>query len=412
MDKLKPYLLKIKQHHFWVLILMAILALFYAWSTGTAELENSFKKNKSSIDRQFSALKNKSKSRGGENFPNDKWIKKRRELTEKLKTNGQSALKNIHSVQREAQTWPQTLHPDSKVEIAENRWTQETVADYIDATREEIDRFRVMLGAADGPDEAGIFWDGTDFNHLKQSINEEEIKAEKDCKKFQQIVWVYGALLRAIAETNAGSKDPFNLPIYAIKDTAVFQEASENIDESAWIVREDTPVIEKKDGKKKSSRVSGKRSVSKKPPAKFQPDLRSMISKTISLDGYNVIAFRIKVRMQVDFLEPLLRSLANARIPMILEGVRFVHKPSLEVVKQPKPFSSRRQITKQSKSEISGAKSQQEKESAEKPAETDERGTLVEIWGFAYLARGISGPPPADASAEFKQQHKIRTVSK
>ena len=75
MEKLKPYLLKIQQHHFWILIVVAIVALFYAWSAGTAELEKSFKKNKSSIDRQFADLKNKSKSRGGGDFPNDKWIR-------------------------------------------------------------------------------------------------------------------------------------------------------------------------------------------------------------------------------------------------------------------------------------------------------------------------------------------------
>ena len=46
MEKLKPYLLKIQQHHFWILIVIAIVARFYAWSAGTAELEKSFQKNK------------------------------------------------------------------------------------------------------------------------------------------------------------------------------------------------------------------------------------------------------------------------------------------------------------------------------------------------------------------------------
>ena len=49
MDKLKPYLLTVKKYHFWILIFVAVAALFYAWGTGTAELEGSFKKNKSNI---------------------------------------------------------------------------------------------------------------------------------------------------------------------------------------------------------------------------------------------------------------------------------------------------------------------------------------------------------------------------
>ena len=302
MEKLKPYLLKIRQYHFWILALVAIVVLFYAWSTGTAEIKKSFSKNKSSINRQFADLKSKSKSRGGENFPNDKWVKKRRELTEELKINGARAWKNVIDAQRSAQTWPKTLHPDSKTEIEEDRWTDATVADYKDAAKEEIVRFRTLLDAADDPDDSGILWNEVDYNNLKQSINDKDIAAEDDCKMFQQILWVYEALVVAIQQTNAGAEDPFDLPVHSIKDTAVFQEASENIDETAWKLEEDLPVREiKKTGGKKGKKIT--------PPANFQSQqLRTTIGKTVALDGYDVIAFRIQVRMQIRFLDILIEN--------------------------------------------------------------------------------------------------------
>ena len=411
MEKLKPYLLKIQQHHFWILIVVAIVALFYAWSAGTAELEKSFKKNKSSIDRQFADLKNKSKSRGGGDFPNDKWIEKRRELTGELTANGKLALKNIRDVQGKAQTWPQTLHPDSKIEIEEDRWTADTVADYIDAASEEIDRFRIMLDAADGPDDAGIFWNEADFNDLKQSVNTKDIQAEKDCKMFQQILWVYEALVIAIQQTNAGAKDSFDLPIYTIKDTAVFQEASESIDETAWMVREDIPDIEaKKAGKKTRAKTRAKTGGKKKSPVKFQPTLRTIIGKPVNLEGYDVIAFRLQVRMQIDFLESLLRSLANTPIPMVLEGIRFRHISALEVVESAKPEIGRRTSRRGRNAQ---AANQKKKDVTEKVDENTELGSLVELWGFAYLAKVDSGVSDAsDEGQATRTRHVDLTVSK
>lgn len=408
MDKLKPYLLKIKQYHFWGLILVAMAILFYAWSAGTAELENSFKRNKSSIERQFADLNNKSRSRGGAKFPNDKWISKRRELTEKLTSNGELALRNIKEVQKEAQKWPQTLHPDSKAEINENRWTSETVADYIDAAREEIDRFRTMLDTANGPDDAGIFWDEIDFKNLKQSINDKDIKAEKDCKTFQQILWVYDALVAAIQQTNADAEDRFDLPIFAIKDTAVFQEAAESIDETAWMVGEDAPVTENKQvDKKKSSKTVRKKSA-KKPPPKFQPQLRTMIEKPINVDGYSVIAFRVRIRMQIEYLGSFLRFLANSPFPMILEGIRFQHKPSLQVVKTAKPETAGRTSRRGRGSRGTPTQTTQtKKEDSLTMEEKNERGTLVELWGFAYLAEDVSETVPKTASARLENNETV-----
>ena len=394
MEKLKPYLLKIRQYHFWILALVAIVVLFYAWSTGTAEIEKSFSKNKSSINRQFADLKSKSKSRGGENFPNDKWVKKRRELTEELKINGARAWKNVLDAQRSAQTWPKTLHPDSKTEIEEDRWTDATVADYKDAAKEEIVRFRTLLDAADDPDDSGILWNEVDYNNLKQSINDKDIAAEDDCKMFQQILWVYEALVVAIQQTNAGAEDPFDLPVHSIKDTAVFQEASENIDETAWKLEEDLPVREiKKTGGKKGKKIT--------PPANFQSQqLRTTIGKPVALDGYDVIAFRIQVRMRIRFLEALLRSLANSPIPMIIEGIRFQQAPELKGVATEKPEASRRS----SRARRGNRKADPPKKTSdEKSTEMPGRGTLVEIWGFAYLVEIDPSAGEEDLSAQKNQ---------
>ena len=125
------------------------------------------------------------------------------------------------------------------------------------------------------------------------------------------------------------------------------------------------------------------------------------------LDGYDVIAFRLQVRMQIDFLESLLRSLANTPIPMVLEGIRFRHTPALEVVKTAKPEIGRRTSRRARNSQSLNSK---KKDVAEAVDENAELGTLVEIWGYAYLAKRDSDVSGESQAGETK--HIDQTVLK
>ena len=92
---------------------------------------------------------------------------------------------------------------------------------------------------------------------------------------------------------------------------------------------------------------------------------------------------------------------------MILEGIRFRHKPSLEVVKTAKPETTRRTSRRGRGSR--GNTTQTKKEDAQTTKDDNERGTLVELWGFAYLAKGVSGTVPETASDQLENN---KTVAK
>ena len=89
--------------------------------------------------------------------------------------------------------------------------------------------------------------------------------------------------------------------------------------------------------------------------------------------------------MQIDFLESLLRSLANTPIPMVLEGIRFRHMPALEVVKSAKPEIGRRTSRRGRNAQ---AANQKKKGVTETVDENTELGSLVEIWGFGLSCEG------------------------
>ena len=73
MEKLKPTLKKIKQHHFWVLILLATVVVLYCWNASVAEMEKVFKSNKIAVKTQFTNLKTQSQR---PEFPNEEWVEK------------------------------------------------------------------------------------------------------------------------------------------------------------------------------------------------------------------------------------------------------------------------------------------------------------------------------------------------
>lgn len=404
MEKLKLYLFKIYQHHFWVLILVAIAILFYGWNVGTGEMKRSFDKNQGSIKRLFSDLSSKSKSRAGNNFPNENWVQKRQKLTVELKENGAKAWESVLGRQRSIQSWPEDLHELSKKEILEDDWGEETIADYKRIVPQEIARLRTILGVKESTNDPGVGWNQEDYDSLEAGVG--DIREEKDCKVFQQVLWIYEALAVAIQQTNQGATDPYRLPVESIEATAASKGAAENINESAWKVAEEPPVKEKipEAGRGKSRNIASKKKKRAPSSVSIQKPLKEEIDEPISVDGYDVIAFRLKVRMQIGFLQSLLRALANSPVPLVIEGLRFKQTPELTVVEQKKPKRGRTgsQLTRR-------RREPEEKTLAETTQESTEYGTLVEIWGFAYLVK-IDDPPVEDEQSVQKFRKTLPTA--
>ncbi|MDG2206724.1 MAG: hypothetical protein P8K78_02355 [Pirellulales bacterium] len=390
MEKLKPYLVKIKQHHVWVLFLVATAVLFYAWSSGAAKIKKDFKSNQAKIKSQFASIDKQSKSRGGNNFPNESWIESREKLTNQITQSGTKAWDIVKESQAGVQSWPASLHEQSLVEIEQDDWNDETISDYQRIVGDEIQQLRVIVDAVDTPDKPGVLWNVDDYKNLEGSLS--SIKNESDCKTFQQVLWIYQALVRAIQQTNEGTSDRFDLPIFAIEDTASFLEVANAIGEQDWLLEFDAEVVKKEQPQGRKSAKSKKDKQKKTVSSWKQEQIRQSIesaSKSNKVDGFSVVPFRLKVRMELSSLESFLRSLSNSPIPLIIEGMRFEHHSALKTI-APK-VTSRGGRRRGSRSQVpSGRGKQNAERNGEKDTASAGRGTLIEIWGFAYLVEKVS----------------------
>ena len=249
---------------------------------------------------------------------------------------------------------------------------------------DEIQQLRVIVDAVDTPDKPGVLWNIDDYKNLEGSLS--SIKDESDCKTFQQVLWIYQALVRAIQHTNEGTSDRFDLPIFAIEDTASFLEVANAIGEQDWLLEADAEVVKEEQPKGTKSAKPKKGKQKKKAGSWKQEQIRQSIesaSKSNRVDGFSVVPFRLKVRMELSSLESFLRSLSNSPIPLIIEGMRFEHHSALKTV-APKVTSRGRR--RGSRAQVPSGRGEQNGErDGEKDTASAGRGTLVEIWGFAYL---------------------------
>ena len=406
MEKLKPYLIKIKQHHVWILFLVATAVLFYAWSSGSAKIKNDFKSNQAKIKSQFASIDKQSKSRGGNNFPNESWIESREKLKNQITQSGARAWTIVMESQAESQRWPKSLAKESLEEIENDDWNDETIRDYQGVVAKEIQQIRVIANATASPDNTGDLWNVDDYKNLEGSLS--SIKNENDCKTFQQVLWIYQALVRAISQTNEGASDQFDLPVLSIEDTASFLEVTKGIGEQDWLLEFDAGVV-KEEQPKGTKSTKSKKGKQKKPAGGWnQEQIRTSIesaSKSNQVEGFKLVPFRLKVRMKLSSLESFLRSLSNSPIPLIIEGLRFEHHSALKTI-APKVTSRGRR--RGSRPQVpSGSGAQNGEGDGEKDTAPVGRGTLVEIWGFAYLVEKM--PRETDSAKSQSAQNNQKT---
>ena len=422
MDKIKVVLAKIRVHHFWILAVVGIAIMLYCWNVSVHEIERDFKKNKTAVSSQFKKMKTDSERPV---FPNESWIKETQNVTNRVSDNVAEAWISVIEMQQEGTTWPndivggdgnETFDPDQGEvdlrgfadEVAKEESDDEKaflVQHYAEAAPLLIRDLRKTLGVAEDADQGGVFWDQSNYDLLQDGYATDEIKkmAWGDCRNRQKFLWVYQAMGQAIATTNRDVDDKYNLPVHTIKELAVAGGAA-RLNEAKWSIQE---VLEKSaetetNGKgsrgktplKRGSSLQrrGKASASKKPKSRgnkaLQKPLADVIKAPPSVDGYELIPFRMQVRMDPHYLNALLGAISNSPLPLEIQGLRFHRSSPIKPVKSAslnKPQTSKSNLgrfrtrrTNQPTKEVA----------ADPESDADEigRGILVEIWGYAYLA--------------------------
>ena len=403
MEKIKPILMKIRGHHFWILVIFGAAVILYCWNASVSEIERDFQKNKRAVSAQFTSLKTNSQR---SEFPNEIWIEETKNAADKVTKSAAVAWKGVVDMQQPAVQWPEDILGAGFAEVFANPESDEEksalVAAYAEAAPKLIGALRETLGATKIVEsEEGVLWEQSNYDLLQDGYATTKIKTARDCEIRQKALWVYQAMARVIAETNRGEEDQFNLPIHTVKELAVGELAARRLNEGEWKIQEvsaATPPGTKEQAvpKGRSSRSKrGKtnkasRNTKAKSKVILQPPLGTLISKPVPVDGYELVAFRMQVRMDANHLNKLLIAFSNSEIPLEIQGLRFHRSVALQVAKSPEtkktvgnnpPVPSWKLRTSKGK--------KPPKNTAESGANQEEssRGTLIEVWGYAYLVK-------------------------
>jgi hypothetical protein len=377
MEKIKPYLEMLKKYHFWLLTGICVVVMLYCWNSATQEIEKQFSANKMKVEGEFSKIQ---KLNGLEEFPNPKWeeglVQKGQEVARKI----QAAAERIAKRQQPALTWPKETFSDAFIAVASKQspleWPDPAITEFQLAMPEEVKRLRTIVAAADTLDQAGIQWNDEDYQYILSAFTMDDLPAKQAVMRMRTRFWVFESLARIVAATNEGADDKFNLPIHDLEVMAVGGTRVE-LQPEEW-------------------QVAGTADVGGAPDPPQLP-------------GYDVWPVRLRVRMDLKYLNRLLTACANSELPLDLTGVRFDHPNRSVVVKQ----EEQPDMTAQFRGAAGfggfrpmGMEQEKEKEVEEEPEPkpaVPPRGTLVEITGFVYIAnkeslkQGLSQPDEAAA---------------
>ena len=393
--------MKIRGHHFWILVIFGTAVILYCWNASVGEIERDFQKNKRAVSAQFTSLKTNSQR---PTFPNEVWIKETKNAADKVTKNAADAWNSVIEMQQPAVQWREDIIGAGFAEDFANPESDEEkaalVAAYAEAAPKLISALRETVGATENAEsEEGVIWDQSNYDLLQDGYSTTKIKTARDCEIRQKALWVYQAMAEVIAETNRDVEDQFNLPIHTVKELAVGELAGRQLNEDEWKIQEVSAAApsatkEQAAPKGRSSRSkrakASKASRNKKAKSKviLQPPLGTLISKPVPVDGYELVPFRIQVRMDANYLNKLLVAFSNSAMPLEIQGLRFHRSVALQVVKPPETKNTVGNNPPAPSWKLRASKGKKPlKKMAEMESDSEEsgRGTLIEIWGYAYL---------------------------
>jgi hypothetical protein len=271
MDKVKDILAVLKKHHFWVLIGVLALITLISWQLATADLAVQYETRKKKIDGHFSAL---SAVAAENEHPNEGTIALIQELIgssqddRSLKGKVFTAWQSLYSQQKEKNQLPSLLGEGFKIEFERITGTKrdlppefrELYHSFINRhlpTLREIVQWRhpkvdPAAGAAAGEGAAGVppafgglpggalptvgpdvemvgvvDWSLESWGKIQQHFDWRARPTTPEVVLAQEDLWVYEALLRVIANTNAGVTEHHNAAVKQIRQLNIGQDAAQ-----------------------------------------------------------------------------------------------------------------------------------------------------------------------------------------
>lgn len=269
MDKLKVFFGKLKKHHFWVLTGLVLIMATLMWYMATGSLADEYKTNRAKIEGEFSEL---SKIVGTTEHPNKTFEAGTQELERDLRKDVDRAWTRVFNDQKsKVLKWPKELGEEFlawmddpanyKSEIDEDfrdsywNYVKEefpNLLKIVDARpywdKEEDEMGGGMGGvmrrrSAPGPAgrartqmpkrEYKVIWDKKNQQPIDESLEFPKGRPTSQQVRFcQENLWVYRALLEAIADVNQGATGHHNAKIKQIIGINIGQDASQLVQES------------------------------------------------------------------------------------------------------------------------------------------------------------------------------------
>ena len=270
MDKLRAFFGQLKRHHFWVLAGTAILLTFTGWYLAASDLAQQYQTNKSKIEAEFSEL---SAIVSKTNHENETFEAGTKVLTANLKKDVQKAWTLVYADQKsKVLKWPKELGEEFLEWIDDPaNYTAKIPVEYreyyLNYIKEEFPRLLQIVDARPywdrGEDEpAGglnrrrgpamegvgpggrprpvqpehdykVIWDKKSQQPIDESLDFPQDDPDSQAVRFcQENLWVYHALLDAIADVNQGATGHHNAKIKEIIALNIGQDASELVKES------------------------------------------------------------------------------------------------------------------------------------------------------------------------------------
>jgi hypothetical protein len=343
MDKVKVYLAVLKKHHFWLLIVVALLLSAYGWFAGTKALDAEFASNRSTIESAFSGAQ---AIKAGD--PNPSFKETTDTLHEQQKVKALAAWERLYNRQRENLKWPETvkhignMKPKAVIDRDDRQtyWQYfrsefpklfskieplEVVADNPGAVAARVDGAPAPAAAANKTKVVGkVDWLAADREALVKRYEWRSVPTNIQVRMAQEDFWIYESLLDIIAAVNkgAGTTSHTNAAINKIEVLKIAQDAFD-----AGI-----PVI---DGLvKEAFPPAGDSANQPKPASAASTDEELVKQRYVGIDGkpsetasdegeFKLIPVRMRLVMDQRRIPDFLVACANSPLPVEIRQVRY-----------------------------------------------------------------------------------------
>lgn len=235
MDKVRIVLEYARKYHFWLLCAVAVIAGLVGWMMARGSLSQEYTKRKGTIDGKFTAL---AQIRNTEFPPNDTWQQRVTSLTDEERELVRKAWETVYDEQQKVLEWPDVLGENFKIEVmrwVDRRFTQKQQDAEMSETwrinyRNEVANveFRKLLEIVDAeseleedakagapaPDPAAgraeppkVEWNADSQQKVQRAMVIDGMTVPSSFEVWLRLedLWVYRALLKIIAATNADS---------------------------------------------------------------------------------------------------------------------------------------------------------------------------------------------------------------